>query len=240
MVYRKINFLLPSYKRVAEGRLPKFFQSALVMADSIGNICFTFFVNEEDAETRVYLDEAIKLFHDTHIIVGGKDVTDPPNLARFFNILHRGSRFRGDDVLVSMVGDDMVFATKGYDTKILQKINEIDGVGMVYCDDDYMQHQNLCVNLFTTERMIAATGKPFMCEMYPVDFIDTVWDKVTKRLGIAYYLPDVKIRHEHAGGTATYNRLRAMYPVALANVGKFDAYVDEIVRSVVTSGILKL
>jgi len=137
-----------------------------------------------------------------------------------------------------MLGDDMVFITKGYDTRILSRMNEVEGVGLVYCDDDYKQHGDLCVNLFVTEKLVTATSKPFMCELYPVDFIDTLWDKVSKRLGIACYLPDVKIRHEHAGGSATYNRLRPHYQTSLAHLPQFDAYVDDVVRNIVLSGIL--
>lgn len=133
----------------------------------------------------------------------------------------------------------MVFITPGWDKRILDKINEVNGVGMVYCDDDYVQHEKLCVNMFTTRKLVEATGRPFMCELFPVDFLDNIWQNLATGLGIAYYLGDVKIKHEHANQTPTFQRLRQQYGESHRNVHLLDAYVAEMGMNVRKSGIIK-
>jgi hypothetical protein len=102
-----------------------------------------------------------------------------------------------DKEVISMVGDDMVFKTKGYDTAILKAINDAEGKAIVYCNDDFIAGEKLCVNLFTTRLMVEATGKPFMCEMYHADMIDVVWTNVGLLTGTLKYLKEVIIKHEH-------------------------------------------
>jgi len=233
--YNRINIMIPTYRRIKCGRFLKFIRSAIAQADDLKNICVTILINEDDEESQEYFKNPVDITCDFQVLTTN---TFPPSLAKFFNQLYDQTKFSSPQTLVSMVGDDMVFTTKGYDTAILNKINEIDGVGMVYCDDDYCQHDNLCVNLFTTRKLISATGKPFMCELFPVDFIDTVWMNFARRMQLCNYLGDVKIKHEHSPNTETWQRLRNFYFEAAKNVHLLNGYVDEMCMNVIKSGIL--
>ena len=55
-----------------------------------------------------------------------------------------------------MLGDDMVWQTKEFDRTILDEMNKTNGYKIIYCDDDYVQHENLCVNFFTTRKLVVA------------------------------------------------------------------------------------
>jgi len=120
--------------------------------------------------------------------------------------------------------------------RILAVLNSIQGHGFVYCDDDYLHHDKLCVNLFTTRAFVKATGAPFMCPDYPADWIDTAWMCVGKETGTAYYLDSVVIRHEHAtrgqNMDDTYRRLRGAYENITESEEekiKFCEYVSRII-----------
>jgi hypothetical protein len=233
--YNRINLFIPTFRRISCGRFIKCVRSAISQADDIKNICITVLINEDDDESQEYFKNPVDLTCDYQVLHTN---TFPPSLSKFFNQIYDQTKFNDPQTLASMIGDDMVFITKGYDTAILNKINEIDGVGMVYCDDDYCQHDNMCVNLFTTRKLISATGKPFMCELFPVDFIDSVWMNFSRRMGLFNYLGDVKIKHEHSPNTATWMRLRNFYFEAAKNVHLLNGYVDEMCNNVIKSGIM--
>ncbi len=232
MEYRRINLMVPTYKRVKNGRLVKHFQSSLVFADNIDKICYTFLINDDDEESKEFFSSAT--IDCDHCVLINKN-PGPPNLSKFYNQMYAETDFRDPGTLVSMVGDDMVWKTKGYDTRILEVMNESGGRALVYCDDDYTQHEKLCVNLFVSRTLISAMEKPFMCPLFAIDFIDSVWMEVGRKLGLLRYLDDVKLRHEHSGAAPrdqwdeTFVRLRSGYSNSASNVKKLDGYVKECV-----------
>lgn len=236
MNYKSINLMLPTYRRIKCGRFLKFIRSAIAQADDLNNICVTILINEDDEESQEYFKNPIDITCDYQVLTTN---LYPPSLAKFFNQLYNQTKFNSPQTIVSMLGDDMVFITKGYDTAILNKINEVNGVGIVYCDDDHVQHEHMCVNLFTTRKLVSATGKPFMCELYPVDYIDTVWFSFSEKLGIKYYMNNIRIKHEHALGTHTWLRLRDFYSETSKNICFFESYVNELLAETLKSGILQ-
>ena len=237
-LYDRINIFCPTYKRIINGRFIKMLTSAMLTAADPKQVCFTFLINDDDQESHNFFktQEIIPSEFLYHAIVTN---IFPPSLSKFYNTMYEKTNFQEPGTLVSMIGDDMVFKTKGWDDAILRKANEMDGVCGIYCDDDYCQHGNLCVNLFTTRKLIEATGKKFMCEMFPVDFIDTLWMKFLQRIRRAYYLDWVKIKHEHACHTQVWNRLRNFYHESHANIPKLEPYVMEMVKSVIEKGLLQ-
>jgi hypothetical protein len=136
-----------------------------------------------------------------------------------------------------MLGDDMVFMTKGYDEKILSKANDMNGRCVLYCDDDYLQRERLCVNLFTTRLVVEAIGGKFMCDYFPIEFIDNVWMQIGQRLGILKYMPDVVIRHEHSNRRGpesnddTYRRMRKQEKDISQGLAKMQDYIDACVNA---------
>jgi len=236
--YNRINIMVPTYRRILNGRLVKMLSSAMVTAADPKQVCFTFLINNDDEESSLFFKSQEIITPDfLHQVV----VTDiaPPSLSKFYNVLYQKTTFSELGTLVSMVGDDMVFKTKGWDTAILAKANEMDGVCGIYCDDEYVQHEKLCVNLFTTRKLVEATGKPFMCELYPVDFIDVVWMKFLQRIKRDCYLGDVKIKHEHGLRSANFFRLQKNAGESRKNIPLMEAYVEGMAKSVIEKGLVK-
>lgn len=185
MKYDRINLMVPTYKRVENGKLPRFIDSAIKNADDINNICFTFLLNYDDHETYSYFfyNKVPKGFK--FVILYTRERT--PHLGKFYNDIYKRSSLNKPGTVVSMVGDDMEFITKGYDTAILNAMNKHNGKVIVYCNDDFVQGEKLCVNLFTSQELVNATKYPFMCELFAAYFIDTVWMKVGQKLNLLHY-----------------------------------------------------
>ena len=112
-------------------------------------------------------------------------------------MLYHVSENFGDDCLVSQLGDDMVFKTHGWDTRLLDIVNSYNGIGVFWCNDDYIAHERCAVNLFVTRKMVEATERPFMCEEFAADYIDYLWTKVGKYTRSCHYLQNVIIKHNH-------------------------------------------
>jgi hypothetical protein len=208
-MYDKIWLMVPTYRRV--DWIKRFINSAIDKADNPeSSIGFVFCVNHKDPKTKEYLtDFCNNRFRDAFIV---EEKSIQPNLALYFNMMYDQVVKDQGDTIVSMLGDDMVFETKGYDTRLLSEINNHNGIGVFWCDDGYIAHEKCCVNLFVTKKMVDMTGKPFMCPFYKADMIDVVWWMIGMQTQTAHYLSDVVIRHLHntslkEGYDTTFQRL---------------------------------
>lgn len=190
--YDKICLMVPTYKRPL--RLMSLIDSALRLAEDPRRLRFSFCVNKDDQETRDFLASRYWPVPDSWEVVN--EETMQPNLSLYFNLMYEHTQFR--DALVSELGDDMVFITKNWDTRILSEINRENGKVLVFCDDDYIAHEKCAVNAFTTREYVAATKKPFMCEFFHADMIDMILTMVGSLTGTLRFLPDVIIRHNHS------------------------------------------
>ena len=239
MHYDTILLMVPTYKRHIS--LLRFIQSALRQADDPSRVRFCLCVNEKDQSTRDF----VRMLYFPHVkqceVI--LEDTDQPNLPLYFNKMYRETIFT--DAVVSMVGDDMEFATQGWDVAILSAINASEGKSIVYCDDDYIAHDKLCVNMFTTREVVEATRKPFMCERYHADMIDVVWMSVGLKTGLLRYLPEVKIKHLHQSARRTEDQdetYRRMIPVRQAansqDLKKYaEAYATVCAANLIDAGI---
>lgn len=238
-MYNKIWLMVPTYKRVEW--IKRFIESAIDKVDNLLNISFCFCVNHKDIKTIEYLENS----GVNGIIV--REKTIQPNLSLYFNMMYDDviKLENGNDCIVSMLGDDMVFETKGYDTKLLEKINNQNGIGVFWCDDGYIAHNKCCVNLFVTKKMIEFTGKQFMCPYYKADMIDMIWWWVAHFAQIGVYLDDVVIKHLHnsslPGYDPTFMRLKPLQESAnqpaMHQLGR--AYATLIAGDLISSGIGK-
>jgi len=242
--YNKINLMLPTRKRVQNGKLKKYLESAVNSMDSSDAVVFTFLIDSDDQESADFLNGFCEMYgrENTHIIINN-DI-EKPHLGNFYNKMYEETKFNAEEgTLVSMTGDDMVFNTQGWDSKILSAANQTDGLGIIYCDDDYVQHENLCVNLFVSRRLVKATGKKFMCPLYAADYIDTVWMNVGHNTGLLTYLGDVKITHEHSGSKTpdtydeTFLRLRGGWKDAQDHTAELGNYVHTVVQALKSAGV---
>jgi ADP-heptose:LPS heptosyltransferase len=226
--YTKICIMCPTYGR-AEKQLPAFIRSLLACTDDYGSICLCFIVNKEDIESVITINKLCGAEVEFEIIY---EETKECNLSHYFNLAYNKTTFNSPGTCVSMFGDDMVFVTQGWEEMVLEKINDLFGYGLVYGDDDYCQHEKLCVYFVTTRELVEITGKPFMCESFAIDFIDEIWMKFTNKMHCAAYLPNLHIRHEHASKVSpdkVWIRMRKQFGNAYSNSIHIDSYVDEMV-----------
>lgn len=192
MQAKTINLMIPTYKR-AGAMLPNCLGSFAGNASDIRNIRFTLFVNRKDQETIDFLKETERFPDLYHVILADYD---KPHLGWFYNCMYDMTKWKDEDTLVTLIGDDMVCHSKNWDLSILQAVNSIDGMGIVHCRDG-IQNGQIGVNLFTTRKWVNATGGLFM-EDFPADFIDTIYTEVARRTGREIYLDDVFIEHRHS------------------------------------------
>lgn len=240
MQYDKINLMIPSYKR--KQWLDRCIRSALSTAEQPQNIFFTVCVNRIDVDTQVYLQKECPCAHLDIIY----ENTEQPNLAYYYNLMYKDTAYNGESVLVSMIGDDMVFLSSGWDTKILDEINKRDGIAVLWCNDLLAgKKSTACINLFTTRKIVEASRHPYMCELFHADMIDVVWWHVGTCTSTLIYLDDVHIRHDHSTlqqpeqWDETFRRIN---PVQLAcrteeNQRKAVQYATIVAGDLVTGGI---
>lgn len=191
--YDKICVMLPTYGR-ANTKLPVFLRSLFDKTDNIDNICVSFVVNKNDKDSVKCIDAMCKDVVEYEILT---EDTTKCNMSYYFNLSYDNTRFKDRSTCVSMFGDDMVFVTKGWDSIMLNKINDKSGFGIVYGDDDNCQHADLCVHFITSRMYVEMTGKPFMCPEFGADWIDNIHMRTAKELGAAWYIPELHIRHDH-------------------------------------------
>jgi len=231
MKYDRINLFLPTYKRVGNGKLPRLLNSCINLLSRAENLCITFLVNVDDTETREYLDKLVVPVLWEVLYTERKT----PHLGKMYNQIYEQTRFKDGGTLVSMVGDDMEWQTSGYDLAILNAINRVGGMGLVYCNDAFVQGSKMCVNLFTTRKYVEATKHPFMCELFAAYFIDTVWMKVARKTKTAIYLKDVILKHRHHSANPkhtdiTSQRLKKEQVSFGQGYKMVDQYVSGIVK----------
>lgn len=194
ILYDKINLMLPTYKR-SDKKLPRFIESALKTAAKPQDLRFTFVVNESDPES-VTLIQTMLPASQVCII---KENLPKPHLAKYFNMAYDRTTFAEPGTLVSMLGDDMEFVTQGWDELVLLWANMFNGEGLFYGDDMKGTHKTLCVYFFASRKLVdAQKPHPFMCEMFPVDDMDVIWNYVSKKLRKRFYVPGLQIFHNHA------------------------------------------
>lgn len=193
MQANRINILLPTFKRVQSGMLPRCVQSFVKHVSDIRNVVFTFLVNQNDRETLDYLRSTEDIPCGFQIVLASYDC---PHLGWFYNQLYEKTKWQDEETLVTLIGDDMVCHTQNWDVEILAVINAMNGVGIVHCRDG-IQNGQIGVNLFTTRKWVRATGGIFM-EDFPADFIDTIYTEVARRTGREAYLDHVYIEHRHS------------------------------------------
>lgn len=239
-MYKKINLLLPTRKRVRSGSLSRYLKSAMQTADP-RRLVVTFLADRDDEETLRYLEKGEHIRCPYEVLIN--EEIRKPHLGRFYNRLYRETRWQEEEIAVSMTGDDMIFETPGWDLRVLEEMNRTQGWAVVYGDDDLWQHEKMCVNLFTSRRLVEATGRPFMCEYFAGDFLDAVWHEVGRQMRFLSYLNDVVIRHENnyakpkALRDETNRRLQGVTDRPRTAVPRVKRYAMECVRELKNRGV---
>lgn len=217
--------MLPTYGR-SDTYLPRFIESSIATASSPKTVCFAFCVNVKDVKTQEFLKAYDFKGHEWEWI---PESLPSPNLARYFNILYTLTKFKQPETVVSMVGDDMAFETRGWDEQLIAQINYYHGVGVFFCNDKYIARERCAVNLFVTRKMVDATGRPFMDESFGAEMIDVVWTEIGRVTKTLHFYPDIIIRHDHntrkpkAQWDSTFQRLNVIQEKVHGSGGKSKA-----------------
>jgi len=237
-MYKKINLMVPTYHRI--NRLKTLMNSVKNTVSNIENVRFSFCVNKKDTETVEFLEQYLDKCLYNIVFENSRQ----PNLSKYFNLMYDDEQNQDIDI-VSMIGDDMIFRTPCWDQIILSELNKYDGLRIIYCDDDFIAHEKLCVNMFTTRKLVKLTGKPFMCENFHADMIDMVWMMVGGITGLLSYRSDIVIFHDHSSKDKkedwdeTFQRLRPVQVIANgeANRRYALAYATIVARNLIENGV---
>ena len=187
----KIALLIPSRERV--DKKIELMNSIENTVSDINNICLYFGIDDDDP-SREYVKEIVKDKKYVRIVEihnDGKFL----GLGRLWNICANEAK----EEILAMVGDDMVFMTKGWDKEIIDEFSErncpSDKIKMVYCYDG-RHGQKIAVNAFVHRAYMELNGY-LMREEFKVDFIDIWLQQIFTALGRIKYRGDIHIEHMH-------------------------------------------
>ena len=187
----RITLLVPSRERINEKR--NLINSIVNTVEDINNITLYFGIDDNDP-TKGQITHIVKQYPFIKIVEihnNGKF----EGLGKLWNICARAS----NEEVMAMIGDDMEFRTKNWDTKILEEFSPDncpkDNIKMVYCYDG-RHGPAISVNAFVHRAYMDLTGY-FMREEFRVDFIDLWLQQVFTALSRIKYRGDIHIEHKH-------------------------------------------
>lgn len=216
-MWNKVCVSIPTYKR-SETFLPRFIDSLFNTVQDWSKVSFQGLVNINDRESKDYLHGRFKNTGIEYCII--TESLPNPSLSRYFNMLYNNKKIVRPDVVATELGDDMEFVTIGWESIILDIINSHNGIGAFYCSGDERFHDGLCVNLFVTRKMVDMCGGTFMCEWFPANGCDMVWQLAADAMGLDVYVEDVVLLHHQCskpgvGWDDTFRRLDPMRKLAI-------------------------
>lgn len=187
----KIALLLPTRERL--NNKISFMMSALARCSNPDNYNLYMGIDQDDPT----LERCQKM---AKVIKNLKIVIIPPNpigefrLGYFWNFLAKNST----EEIISMVGDDMVFSTDGWDEKILEEFSQEkcpDKFKLV-CGYDGHRNDQFAAWLFIHRYYMEKTGY-FMREEFSRNWIDQWLDSMYASFGRKVYRKDITITHNH-------------------------------------------
>tara|TARA_R100000664_G_C2759090_1_gene148514 strand:- start:2250 stop:2993 length:744 start_codon:yes stop_codon:yes gene_type:complete len=185
----KISILVPTRERM-NNRLTLVF-SILSTVDDINNVDIYFGVDKDDPtlETIKKISEGINCLKIIEIDNKGKFL----GLGKLWNILVK----KTDAEIISMIGDDMVFKTNGWDTKLIEEFTNMpsDKIQAIHCNDD-CHGEKLAVNLFCHRKYADILGG-FMREEFKINWVDQWLHQCFDAFGRLKYRNDIMIEHRH-------------------------------------------
>lgn len=190
----KISFLMPTRGRPHNMR--RFAKS-----------CFETAKNPSDVQIMMYIDdddtESYATAHDLADEYGCPCITFISGPRQYLSKCHNdlytaeqnGIQFCLSDI-VSFIGDDVIFLTKGWDEKIISAFDEFqDKIVFVYPDDG-MNHEKLGVHGFLHRNWVDTLGY-VVPPYFAARFSDAWIQEVAQNIGRAKYIPSVIIEHLH-------------------------------------------
>lgn len=185
----KIAILVPTRERMNK-RLTLLF-SILTTTKNINNVTIYFGVDKDDPTLDIIqrVSSAIPCLRVIEIENEGKFL----GLGKLWNILVNSST----EEIISMIGDDMVFTTYGWDEQLLDEFKNCptDNIQAVHCNDGYHQ-EKLAVNLFCHRKYSEVLGQ-FMREEFKINWVDQWLHQLFNAFGRLKYRGDIMIEHRH-------------------------------------------
>lgn len=190
----KIALLLPSRERL--DRKFKLISSIIATADNIENISL-YLGTDEDDPTRDITLKITKAIPFVKFVNLEKTPNEKANIHKMWNKCASEST----EEIIAMIGDDMLFLTKGWDTAIINEFNDLncpsDKIKLVYCNDGH-RPGDLCVNAFVHRNYIKYNGYgKFLREEFIANWVDNWLQQVFTALGRIKYLNNHIILHDH-------------------------------------------
>ena len=168
---------------------------------------------EEASDFMVAYDDDDESYHQSMFPAAIMSKMKPAHLGPALNM--RALLHCNDYVAICNIGDDHLIRTKDWDKKVLAKIDEIGGHGVLY-GDDMVHGQGLATAPVMTCELIKALGwmaLPNCNHMY----IDNAWMDIARGIGKLVYMPEIVTEHLHPSvGKATmdamYEKANTQYP----------------------------
>ena len=166
--------------------------SILTSVKDINNVNVYFGVDEDDP-TRDRIKKiaaAIPCVKIVDIKNDGKFI----GLGKMWNLCADAST----EEIISMIGDDMVFATPGWDEMLIEEFKKspADKIYGVHCNDGY-HGEKLAVNFFCLRKYADLMDGKFMREEFKINWIDQWLHQVFSSVGRLKYRGDIMIEHRH-------------------------------------------
>jgi hypothetical protein len=96
---------------------------------------------------------------------------------------------------VAFMEDDCTYNTYGWETPILNKINEIGKNAIVWCED-LVNHNHIVGLPFINSHIIKTLGW-MACPKFNTLFTDYYWKRLGEKLNSLYYFSNIIIEHRH-------------------------------------------
>jgi len=185
----KIAIIVPTRERM-NNRLTLLF-SILTTIDNIDNVNIYYGVDKDDPtlDTIKKVASAIPSLKIVEIDNEGKFL----GLGILWNKIVKVS----NEDIISMIGDDMVFKTPGWDTMLLEEFKNMpkDQIQAIHCNDD-CHGAKLAVNLFCHRKYVEILGH-FMREEFKINWVDQWLHQMFSAFGRLKYRGDIMIEHRH-------------------------------------------
>lgn len=177
-----ISLLVPTRHR--RKQFEKFAKSARAKADAPKNVeivCYT------DVDDDSYADLNLTVTR----IVGERD---------YKNMWNRCAEHAKGDIL-ALLGDDVLFRTKGWDSRIEEEFVKYDDKILLAFGKDgneWQRDKPYGTHPFIHRRWVDAVGY-FVPPYFSADMIDTWLNDVAEAIGRSVFIPEIFMEHMHVG-----------------------------------------
>ncbi len=186
----KIALLVPTRERL--NMKLTLISSIITTVDNIDNVKLYFGIDEDDP-TRDIVKKIEKAIPFLKVVDLPKVPNEKANIHKMWNTCARAST----EEIISMIGDDMIFRTPGWDTEIINRFDNgpQDKLQLVYCNDGH-RGAACPVNAFVHRTYMDINGV-FLREEFIANWVDTWLQQVFTALDRIVYLPNYTIEHNH-------------------------------------------